>query len=280
LIPTRFLNNEKSGNPLVRDRHGILPGFISVLVHVVLFGSFLLAFDFSQPVQTAVLLPIEATLVTEEELEPPPVDELPEPPARSIEVEESRVALEEEKRLADLRAEQERIRLQQDEDRKRREKAEADRKRRQEAETERRRAEAERRRLEEMEQQRVKNERLRREAEQAEIRRRQEQEVLEEQNRILAMQADDKVRWVFALQQAISRNFVPPASVPIDLECVVDVRQLPGGTVANVSVGRCNGDAAVKRAIEAAVYKASPLPPPDNPRIFDRDLRITFKPEY
>jgi colicin import membrane protein len=86
-------------------------------------------------------------------------------------------------------------------------------------------------------------------------------------------------RWVFALQQAIARNFVPPASAPVDLECVVDVRQLPGGTVANVSIGRCNGDDAVRRAIEAAVFKASPLPAPDNPGIFERDLRITFKPE-
>ena len=109
--------------------------------------------------------------------------------------------------------------------------------------------------------------------------RRRQQEIDAEQNRLLAMQADDMSRWVFSLQQAISRNFIPPASAPTDLECVVDVRQLPGGTVTNVSIGRCNGDDAVRRAIEAAVYKASPLPGPDNPRIFERDLRITFKPE-
>ena len=64
-----------------------------------------------------------------------------------------------------------------------------------------------------------------------------------------------------------------------DLECVVDVRLLAGGTVANVSIGRCNGDDAVRRAVEAAVYKASPLPEPDNPRVFQRDLRFIFKPE-
>ena len=255
---------------MIRDRHGILPGILSILVHVVLFGGLFLAFDFSRPVQPAVLLAIEATLVTEQVLEEPAP---PEP-------ENSRAVLEEEKRLADLRAEQDRIRLQQEKDKERREREEAARKRRQEEETERRRAETERRRLEALERQRVENERLRREAETAEMQRRQQQEIIEEQNRIMALQASDKARWVFALQQVISRNFVPPASAPIDLECVVDVRQLPGGTVANVSIGRCNGDAAVQRAIEAAVYKASPLPAPDNPRIFDRDLRITFKPEY
>ena len=270
---------------VIRDQYGVIPGILSVLVHALLFGSLFVVFDFSSPVQPAMPLAIEATLVTEE-IEPPPpapvVEEPepePEPAPEPDENEAERARLEEEKRLADLRAEQERIRLQQEEDRKRREAEEAERKRRQEEEVERRRAEAERKRQEDLERQRVENERLRREAEEAELQRRRQQEIEAEQQRLLAMQADDKARWVFALQQAIARNFVPPASAPVDLECVVDVRQLPGGTVASVSIGRCNGDEAVRRAIEAAVFKASPLPAPDNPGIFERDLRITFKPE-
>jgi len=271
------------------DRYQIIPSIMSALIHVLIFGGLFVAFDFSSPVQPISPLVIEATLVTEDDAPPPPppVRKEPEPepePAKEPEPEPDnneaeRLRLEEEKRQADLRAEQERIRLQQEEDRLRREREETERKRRKEEETERLRAEAERQRQEDLERQRAENERLRREAEEAEIRRRQQQEIEAEQNRLLAMQADDMSRWVFALQQAISRNFVPPASSPIDLECVVDVRQLAGGTVANVSIGRCNGDEAVQRAIEAAVYKASPLPAPDNPRIFERDLRITFKPE-
>ena len=148
-----------------------------------------------------------------------------------------------------------------------------------EEETERRRAEAERKLLEELERQRAENVRLRREAEAAEIRRRQQQETKTEQRRIEALQANDTVRWVYALNQAIWQNFVLPASAPLDLECIVDVRQAAGGNVIDVQIGQCNGDDAVKRAIEAAVYKASPLPKPDNLRIFERDLRITFKPE-
>ena len=111
------------------------------------------------------------------------------------------------------------------------------------------------------------------------MRRRQQQEIEAEDKRLQALEADDMSRWVYALQQQIYRNVILPASAPIDLECVVDVRQVQGGTVTNVSIGRCNGDEAVRRAIEAAVFKASPLPQPDNPRIFERDLRITFKPE-
>ncbi len=71
---------------------------------------------------------------------------------------------------------------------------------------------------------------------------------------------------------------MPPGAVA-GVECVVNVRQLPGGEVVGASIGQCNGDDAVKRSIEAAVFKASPLPEPEDPTLFDRNLRITFKPE-
>lgn len=268
----------------MHDRYHIIPSIVSVLIHLAIFGGLFVALDFPTPVQPVRPLLLEATLVTEEAPPPPPTvtpepEPEPEPEPPPDNGAEERARLEEEKRLADLRAEQERIRLQQEEDRRRREEEEAERRRRQEEETERLRAEAERRRQEEVERQRQENERLRREAEEAEIARRREQELAAEQQRIEAAEMSDKARWVFALQQAIARNFVPPASAPIDLECVVDVRQTSGGMVGRVSIGRCNGDEAVQRAIEAAVYKAEPLPQPDNPRIFERDLRITFKPE-
>jgi colicin import membrane protein len=35
----------------------------------------------------------------------------------------------------------------------------------------------------------------------------------------------------------------------------------------------------VRESIEAAVYRASPLPPPPDPGLFDRNLKITFKPD-
>jgi len=269
----------------MRDTYGIIPTILSVLTHVLIFGGLFFAFDFARPVHPTVPLAIEATLVTEADMPPPPppVVNEPEPEPEPEPVEDNseaeRQIQEEEKRQADMRAEQERIRIQQEEDRARREAEEAERKRRKEEETERLRAEAERKRQEDLERQRQENERLRREAEEAQILSRQRQEMEAEDQRLQAMQADDLTRWVFALQQSISRNFVPPASAPIDLECVVDVRQVQGGTVTNVSVGRCNGDDAVRRAIVAAVNKASPLPGPDNPRVFQRDLRLIFKPE-
>jgi colicin import membrane protein len=271
---------------VIRDEYNIIPVTTAALLHVVIFGGLVVALDFVEPSRPQMPLAIEATLVTEAELPPPVVEQpqpepepepQPEPEPDASEAERQR--LEEEKRQADLRAEQERIRLQQEEDRRRREREESERKRREEEELERQRTEAERKRQEDMERQRAENERLRREAEEAQILRRQQQEIEAEERRLLAMQADDQARWIYALQNRISRNFIPPASTPPDLECIVDVRQLPGGSVVSVAIGRCNGDESVRRAIEAAVFKASPLPPPDNPAVFERDLRIRFKPE-
>jgi colicin import membrane protein len=262
---------------LLNDKHNIIPIFLAAVLHVLTFGGLVVAIDFSRPAYPAVPLAITATLVTEAELPPPPPKKEPEP--EPPDPEQERLRLEEQKRQADMQAEQERIRLEEDADRKRREQEEAERKRRREEEVERLRAEAERRRLEDLERQRLENQRLRQEAEEAEMERRRQSELEDEELRLAALSADDRSRWAYAIQQQITRNFIRPASAPENLECIVDVKQLPGGQVVNVEIGRCNGDAAVRRAIEAAVNKASPLPSPENPSVFERDLTLIFRPE-
>ena len=111
------------------------------------------------------------------------------------------------------------------------------------------------------------------------VERRRQQELDEESMRLAALTANDQQRYAFAIQQKITRNFIRPASAPENLECVVNVRQLPSGEVVDVGIANCNGDDAVQRSVEAAVYKASPLPLPANPAIFERNLQIVFKPE-
>ena len=54
---------------------------------------------------------------------------------------------------------------------------------------------------------------------------------------------------------------------------------MPGGEVTHVEIGSCNGDEAVRESIEAAVYRASPLPPPSDPDVFDRNLKFNFRPD-
>ena len=83
---------------------------------------------------------------------------------------------------------------------------------------------------------------------------------------------------MFALRQSIERSWVRPASATEGISCEVSVRQGPGGEVLSVNVGSCNGDDAVRRSVEAAVQKASPLPIPENPSLFERNLRFVFEP--
>ncbi|MBV8784414.1 MAG: cell envelope integrity protein TolA [Gammaproteobacteria bacterium] len=85
--------------------------------------------------------------------------------------------------------------------------------------------------------------------------------------------------WQAQIQARISRAWLRPPTARPGIECDLDVTQVPGGTVTKVSIGQCNGDQAVRESIEAAVYRASPLPPPPDPSLFDTDLHIHFKPD-
>jgi len=84
-------------------------------------------------------------------------------------------------------------------------------------------------------------------------------------------------RYVSEVKARITRAWSRPASARPGTNCKVDVTQVMGGTVTNVKVAECNGDAAVVESIRAAVYKASPLPPPPEPKY--QSLRIEFKPD-
>jgi colicin import membrane protein len=85
--------------------------------------------------------------------------------------------------------------------------------------------------------------------------------------------------WQSQITARIQRAWLRPASARSGIECVLNVTQVPGGEVTNVRIGTCNGDQAVRESIEAAVYRASPLPPPPDPSLFERSLVITFRPD-
>lgn len=85
--------------------------------------------------------------------------------------------------------------------------------------------------------------------------------------------------WQSQITARIQRAWLRPPSARPGIACVLHVTQVPGGAVTNVSIGSCNGDQAVRESIEAAVYRASPLPPPSDPALFQRDLEITFRPD-
>jgi colicin import membrane protein len=256
-----------------RDAKSIIPITLAVLLHVVLLTSMVVAFDYARPAPN-ISLAITATLVTEiPEFKPPPVVEPdPEPEPEIIEAEpepdnseELRRAAEKEKRRLDTLIEEQRLA-----EIRQREKEEADRLKRDEDRKELLRKEAERKRLADIERQRRENERLRRELEDEQ----RQAEIDAETFRLAAVDSGALAVYMAQIRQKIERNWSAPASASVELECAVRVRQIPGGEVIGVTILSCNGDEAVRRSVEAAVHKSSPLPEPSDPSLFDRNILL------
>ena len=120
------------------------------------------------------------------------------------------------------------------------------------------------------------------EAEREELERREAEmraAMQEEEALLAASQSGEMSQYIALIQQKVERNWVRPASAQAGLECEVAVMQIPGGDVINVKTVRCNGDDTVRRSIEDAVRRSSPLPLPANSLLFDRNLTFFFTPD-
>ena len=146
-------------------------------------------------------------------------------------------------------------------------KAEAEKKRQEEA---KRKAEAERKRQEDE---------ARKAAEQEmQARLAAEQDRMATQRRS-AMQSMIN-EYVLYIQEKVQRSWIRPPSSGAELSCTVEVRLIPSGEVIDAQIVRSSGNAAFDRSVEAAVFKASPLPVPPDPEVMEqfRSLRFEFKP--
>jgi len=83
------------------------------------------------------------------------------------------------------------------------------------------------------------------------------------------------------IRQKVERNWVRPAGWTKGMECVVRVRLAPTGEVISATIARPSGSPAFDRSVENAVYKASPLPLPEDKGLFEhfRELELRFRPE-
>lgn len=260
-----------------------------MFLHAALFASLVVVLDFDRSPDLAIPLAVNATLVTENAVVIPPQVEAPpvaEPPAEpdtqeqerlAAEQEQERLAAEQRKREEEARAEEARLqkieKAKEEADKQRLAEEERKRKEAEAAEEERRRQEAEAERQADIERQRLENERIRRESEDAE-----RQAALEDESRMLQSRtASAKAAYIFAIQQQVTRHWVQPVTAEEGLDCAVKVTQTAGGVVTNVQFGSCNADATVRRSIEAAIQKASPLPAPRDPSVFDREVTLSFK---
>jgi len=265
----------------VQDSYNIVPVTLAVLLHVIVFGSMFVAFDIKRETAPPILA-IKATLVASETAVPPPVVRQPEPepepePVRPDPNEEARQQAEAEKLREDARVERERLqKIEEDKRAAERKSAEDKARREREAEEarERRRKELEEQRQRDIERQREENrleeERLANDSRNALI--------AAEAAQIEAQNSTEAQIYQTMIKQKVTRNWARPGTAQDDLSCAVAVTQVPGGEVLSAKVidSQCNGDAFVKRSVEAAVMRASPLPQPDNPLLFLRNFTITF----
>jgi colicin import membrane protein len=105
-------------------------------------------------------------------------------------------------------------------------------------------------------------------------------QLADEEGRLQAENSGLLNQYAALIEQRVVRNWNKPASAKQGIQCEVKVTQAQGGTVLSVQVlaDKCNGDAAVRQSIEAAVYRSSPLPMPPDSRLFQRVIVFVFKP--
>jgi colicin import membrane protein len=94
-------------------------------------------------------------------------------------------------------------------------------------------------------------------------------------------QAIKKARgnWVAAISRKVIANWIRPPSAQPGVDCFVKITQLPSGQVVSAKMEQCNGDSVVKQSIITAVLKASPLPTPEDPQAFSRQITFEFTPD-
>jgi colicin import membrane protein len=85
--------------------------------------------------------------------------------------------------------------------------------------------------------------------------------------------------WIDKIRGKIRGNIVLPPDIRGNPEALVLVTQLPTGQVLDAKLVISSGHTAYDDAVMRAILKSSPLPKPDSPSLFERDLKLTFHPK-
>jgi colicin import membrane protein len=89
---------------------------------------------------------------------------------------------------------------------------------------------------------------------------------------------DLSARYAAAIQSAVTNNWNRPDSAQPGLRCTIEITQIPGGDLLNVTVASpCNADQVTRNSIESAVRKAAPLPYKGYEKVFQRSIRFNFR---
>ena len=118
-----------------------------------------------------------------------------------------------------------------------------------------------------------------------EEKRKREEKILQEQldAELEAKQQEHDLTVIQKYQVLITREVTSnfnKLNLPDGLECVILIRMLEGGKVFEASIEISSGNDLFDRRATNAVYSASPLPVPEETRLFEkmRTIRFTFDP--
>lgn len=98
------------------------------------------------------------------------------------------------------------------------------------------------------------------------------------QDRAAADRAELSRRYAAVLMSRIEAEWARPESVTLEQRCAVQVSQLPGGEVVDLTFRPdCEYDRDGRRSVERAVFKAAPLPYAGFESVFVGKLLLNFK---
>ncbi|HEX4025896.1 MAG TPA: cell envelope integrity protein TolA [Steroidobacteraceae bacterium] len=106
-----------------------------------------------------------------------------------------------------------------------------------------------------------------------------QQQVQAEEHLDALESSPEKAEYTALISARISRAWIRPPSAQPGLKCIVRLTQIPGGEITHVTVEGCNGDEAVRQSVQTAAYRASPLPAPPDPALFEPNITVTFAPD-
>lgn len=88
----------------------------------------------------------------------------------------------------------------------------------------------------------------------------------------------DRTTWGDRLADHLQKFWIRPAGADSQFSCVVRIRQSRYGDVLARSILRSCGNDFLDNSVLEAVDNASPLPLPRNPRVFEPEIDLTFRP--
>jgi colicin import membrane protein len=256
---------------------------LSLILHIVLLGLLIVSFDFPRrelaipPQDIMKAIAVDSRQVDREIARLRDIEQQKQQAERKKEQElerkvreleakahaAERQRTEEEQRLAELSARKE--------------------KERQEADAEQKRVEELRKQKEELEKKQQAEEVARKKKEADEAAKRKQ---AEEQKAMEAAQAakDRGIvnEYIGRITRAVqAKYYLTRTDFPERLVCTLAIRLTPGGEVISVAIRSSSGNPVFDERAKSAVYGASPLPVPDDARVFEkffREINFVFEP--